>query len=133
MTRASDFLAVIRDDSRYAGQDDGRPFAVTLRHDPGGYIWEGNGNFYRPADLWLLSPSADPLAPPARIAVTDADAEHDEEAWEIAYQARLSAGEWFAPLPHQGDVPFAYIHRFGRRFTLTEAVALARQAADDHR
>ncbi len=33
MSRKPDFRAIIRDESKYAGQDGGRPFAVVLAHE----------------------------------------------------------------------------------------------------
>lgn len=59
-----DFYAVIRDDSKYRGQDDGKPFPVSLTHSPDGYIWSGNYDRYRMIDLVLLRPSLDPTVPP---------------------------------------------------------------------
>lgn len=121
-----DFFAVIRDNSKYAGQAGGKPFPVALAHSPDGYLWEGNGNRYRPIDLWLLYPADDPTRPDDdRISVTfDLTPASDAEI-ESDYQRELGDTEWFRPLPHQAaDVPaFEYVNRFGRRYTRNEIEA----------
>lgn len=127
MSRKPDFSAVIRDESKYAGQDGGRPFAVTLGHNDDGYIWHGNGNRHRSSDLWLLCPTVDPLAPPAAVILTLDETERSDEEWETEYQAALSSAEWFKPLSNQGERPFAFINLFGRRFTNSEAIAIQHQ------
>lgn len=128
MSRKPDFRVVIRDESKYAGEDGGRPFLVMLAHERDGYIWYGNGNRYRPSDLWFLFPTVDPLTPPAPITLTSDETELSDENWEADYQAELSAAKWFAPLAHQGEPPFAYINRFGRRFTKSDVTAMQRNS-----
>lgn len=40
----------------------------------------------------------------------------------------LSSAEWFEPLADQGEIPFAFLNRFSRRFTNSEAIAVQREA-----
>ncbi len=51
------YLARIRPTSKYADQDTGEPFAVSLNpDDTAGYIWKGGpGGQYRHSDLQLLT------------------------------------------------------------------------------
>ena len=128
MSRIPDFRAIIRDESKYAGQDGGRPFEVMLAHERDGYIWHGNGNRYRPSDLWLLFPTVDPLAPAPSIILTSDETEPSDEEREAEYQAKLSSAEWLEPLANQGVPPFAYINRFGRRFTKSDVTEMQRNS-----
>lgn len=115
-----DFFAVIREDSKYSNQSPGAPFPVRLDHSPDGYLWVGNGNRYRPIDLWLLWPANDPtrVEGDPRIPVTFDLAPADDDEAEAEYQSELADADWFRVLPNQAvDQPaFEYVDRSGRRF-----------------
>lgn len=122
-----DFYAVIRKESKYSGQDGGKPFPVTLVHDMSGYLWNGLGNRYRIIDLWLLRPSEDPTAKPRDegISLVFDDTPATEEEAETGYQAGLQESQWFTPLPHQGiEGDYFYINREGRRLSEGEVVSI---------
>ena len=99
----ADFFAMIRQDSKYAGQDDGRPFAVSLAHSSDGYIWEGKPGRYRMTDLLLLVPSEPPLKEAETEMIFyegDCVPAGSPEA-ERRYQKNLSESEWFRPMANQ--------------------------------
>ncbi|MEN8131704.1 MAG: hypothetical protein ABFS45_16255 [Pseudomonadota bacterium] len=112
-----DFYTVIREESKYCGQDGGKPFPVNLDHDMSGYLWKGNSNRYRPLDLWLFKPTSDPTVEqhaPVSLVFDDTPATEDEA--EAGYQVSLQETQCFSPLPHQGrEGETFYIHRNGKR------------------
>ena len=112
----TEFYAVIREDSKYHGQDDGMPFAISLVHSSDGYIWEGNGNRYRITDLVLLVPCAGPIEAAKPIPLVLEKQELSADELEVKYQADLVHTQWFSPILNQGfDAGFKYIHRNGKQ------------------
>ncbi|PUB83986.1 MAG: hypothetical protein DBP02_10145 [gamma proteobacterium symbiont of Ctena orbiculata] len=115
MPKSPKFYALIKQASKYHGQDGGKPFPVYLDHSPDGYIWEGNDNRYRVIDLILLMPCSDPNKPVEESSVLVFDLEDkpvSEEELEREYQQRLKKTEWFRVIPHQG-VDIFFLNRFG--------------------
>lgn len=112
-----DFYALIRPDSKYTGQDGGKPFAVSLAHSSDGYIWEGDPGRYRVADLLLLVPSEPPLKEAEPVLVFDESdsVPEDSSEEERRYQKSLAESEWFRPMSNQpAKAWFQCVNRDGK-------------------